>query len=889
MNGNPVSEAHSEIAGRYRVDALLGEGGMGKVYRAWDQTLRRNVAIKVLPPEVLGDRNRVSRFIQEARAASALNHPHVVTVFDVGDTEGLRYIVMELVEGATLRTAAAREPLELRKTLRLVTQVAEALGAAHDAGIVHRDLKPENIMVTRDGYAKVLDFGLAKLRMSDEPAPPDSSTAAMNSIPGGIMGTPAYMSPEQARGLPADHRTDLFSLGSVLYELTTGRRPFPGASRVDVLANILHAEPEPVRSLRPDAPPELGRVIRKAMAKDPGERYQTARDLAIDLRELTRELESAPATGARALRAISKPARWIGIAIAALVIAIAAFLVRSRPEAPPQALADAVRRPGTTVIKRVTATGKVIGAAISADGKFVAYVQSDRGQQSLWVRQLGSNQSLELIPPARVGFWGVSFAPDGSIFFGLKTATPPDDALFQISPLGGSPNRIVSEVDSAPTFSPDGKQLAFLRSSFPGPTFSSLIVCNADGSGERTLFSIAHPEAVSPILFAKPSWSPDGKSIAVAVHHRVRATARLLLVDVVSGAATPLGKQTWPSASALAWLPDQTGLIAIAGDVGWSQVWHIRTPSGEASPITNDLLDYRGASATADGRSLLTVAQDISSNVWICREGEAPRRLTSAKLEGAYGLDTLPDGRIVTTSLETGKTDLWIMAEDGTGRRLLTRGDSINAFPAVRPDGKSILYVSAVPGAHQVSRLDLDASRPEVLARTGQNGTVDIAPDGRWFVYNAVSEEHPPVLTRMPWREGEPTAILSAAFFAVTPAISPDGTRVAAYVQPRIEGPGSLQVVSAAGGEVLHKLDFAPPFFRSQIRWAADGRGLVVNTAPGDRGNLWLLPLDGSQARRLTNFEDQTIFAFAPLRRGSGWVVARGEQSRDALLITGFR
>src|SRR5690349_3025931 len=290
--------------GQYQVESLIGRGGMGYVYRARDTILGRAVALKVLPPEVVSDTGRLARFTQEARAASALNHPHLVSIYEIRDAVPVRegapmaippvhYIAMELVSGDTLRGALEGRRLPLKRSLELLTQVAEALAAAHAAGIVHRDLKPDNIMVSDSGYAKVLDFGLAKLR--PEPVADGAVTqtmAAPASAPGLLLGTAGYMSPEQAKGHAVDHRSDIFSFGCVLYEAAAGKRAFPGPTMIDTLHQIINAEPSWSGSSAGDIPPELQRIVRKCLAKDPDDRYQSIKETAIDLRQLLRQLES---------------------------------------------------------------------------------------------------------------------------------------------------------------------------------------------------------------------------------------------------------------------------------------------------------------------------------------------------------------------------------------------------------------------------------------------------------------------------------------------------------------------------------------------------------------------------------------------------------------------
>ncbi len=377
--------------GRYRVGALLGRGGMGEVYRADDTELRRAVAIKVLPEALTGDSDRLARFIEEARTASALNHPHLLSIYEIaqalpdGTATPVHFIGMELVEGETLRQVIDSRRVDLKRTLEYLVQSADAVAAAHAAGIIHRDLKPDNIMVADAGYAKVLDFGLAKLRGEPALATVAASDQTVTRVssdrepprtsPGVVMGTVGYMSPEQAQGQPVDHRSDIFSFGCIVYESATGARPFAGSSAIDTLHKIIHEQPAALAQLAPTSPPELQRIVRKCLTKSPDERYQSMKDLAVDLRALRRDLDSgssptvvvaAPRSGARTIRT------WL-VAALVLVAGIAAVAWLSR-----RGGSEPERR--DLAIERITASGLVIDAAISNDGKQVCGLRRIRGR-----------------------------------------------------------------------------------------------------------------------------------------------------------------------------------------------------------------------------------------------------------------------------------------------------------------------------------------------------------------------------------------------------------------------------------------------------------------------------------------------------------------------------
>ena len=347
--------------GRYEIIARIGAGGMGEVYRARDASLGRDLAIKILPPELTRDQARVERFVQEARAASALNHPHLTSIYEIG-TDPVHYIAMELVQGRNLRDVLTGGRLDLKRTLDCLLQVCDALGAAHHAGVVHRDIKPENVMIADDGYAKVLDFGVAKLKPAASAGNDDATRAALTGE-GMMIGTSGYMSPEQARGLATDHRTDIFSLGCVLYECLTGSHAFNAPSAVERMHRVINDEPAPIAERAPGLPSDLVRIVRKCLAKDADERYQTMKDLAVDLRDVRRQIESGVTAAIPAPARAPRSRGLLIAAVAVLVIAIGAGAWFARQASGPA-------REGTSAaprirLERMTTSGGSIDSVIS--------------------------------------------------------------------------------------------------------------------------------------------------------------------------------------------------------------------------------------------------------------------------------------------------------------------------------------------------------------------------------------------------------------------------------------------------------------------------------------------------------------------------------------------
>ncbi len=401
---------------RFDILRLLARGGMGEVYVARDAVLGRDLALKILRQDVTWDANRLERFVQEARAASALNHPHLIAIYDIGESAPKRdgvaqgppvlYIAMELVAGETLRKAIESKRLDTKRAIEYLVQVVDALAAAHAAGVIHRDLKPENLMIADGGYAKVLDFGVAKLRADMAPAGADADSAPS----AGVLGTVGYMSPEQVQGKPLDPRTDIFSFGCVLYEVITGRRAFQGTTSFETLKRILSEEPEPIVEPLPHV--QLQPVIRRCLAKNPDDRYQSMQELSHDLRGLLRRLEAAThrETAARVpwRRLLAGAAAIVALVLAVWWTTESGFVGRA---------------PTSVGLQRVTLSGTAIDAATSRDGRYLAWVESMGGMQGLRVRQLGEDRSIELVPPQPVGYWGIAFSHDASrVYYATKSA-----------------------------------------------------------------------------------------------------------------------------------------------------------------------------------------------------------------------------------------------------------------------------------------------------------------------------------------------------------------------------------------------------------------------------------------------------------------------------------
>src|SRR5262245_34125606 len=529
------------IISHYQVLSLLGAGGMGEVYLAEDTRLRRKVALKLLPAQFTQDAGRALRFQREARAASSLNHPNIITIFEVGQVDGRHFFCAEYIEGQTLRRRLAGDRIKPHESLDVAVQIASALTSAHEAGIVHRDIKPENIMLRHDGLVKVLDFGLAKLTeerpgeretgiQGDDPF--DSLSFSLSlSTTGVAMGTVRYMSPEQARGEDVEERSDIFSLGVVLYEMISGRPPFEGETLDEVVAAILEREPPPLAQYAREAPAELQRIVAKALRKKREDRYEAVSDLLLDLKALKEEMElETKARQGRQPKA--SDARRITIAVIALMILVAAATAINRLTGKPTVPFQKVD------ITRLTNNHNIGLSAISPDGKYIVYVDSEKGHASLRLRQVATDNIREIVPPSKVNYTDLALSPDGSYAYFVRTSDKVSDltALYRVPVFGGAPVKLIDNVYLHFTLSPDGNQIAFARR-YSGEGKIAMMIANADGSGERR---IATRPLNEPYEF--PSWSPDGEVIicALGLPGRVGNLWGITELRVKDGAERPL-------------------------------------------------------------------------------------------------------------------------------------------------------------------------------------------------------------------------------------------------------------------------------------------------------------------------------------------------------------
>lgn len=931
--------------GRYEVRTRLGAGGMGEVYSAHDTQLERTVALKVLHAEVAADEGRMRRFRQEARAAAALNHPHIAHIYEIGEADGTSFMAMELIDGETLRHKIHRDRASLNRLLGWLTQVADGLAKAHAAGIVHRDLKPDNIMVSRDGYAKILDFGLAKLiepqkaAGSEANAASEIATAILAqplSIPGMIMGTVGYMSPEQARGqAKVDGRSDIFSFGCILYEAVTKQKPFAGETVVDSLHNIIHEQPLPMKDLNPAVSSDLQRIVRRCLAKDPEERFQTIKDVATELKELRREMEntaevdrstspdtiphtiidthvsqtadrtvgltntSSATTAAGAAAHSTSSAEYIageikrhkrGVVIAAVVLLLTISAISF---ALYKFWGKSVRTPHAIKIERLTTNGKSSDAAISPDGKYVVYVLNEGGQHSLWTRQVATTSNVQVIPPAELLYLALSFSPDSNYINFARTEKNNLAGLYQMPLLGGAQKKLITDADSAVSYSPDGRQFSYIRGNFPNLGESALLIANADGTGERVLALRKRPETFPWWKQPTPAWSTDGKSIVCVVGGDATGSGLMTLVEVqvADGTIKPVPGPGWYEVTRIARLPDKTVLVLGADKPSAyyaQQIWHIGT-DGEARRITTDFNDYVGMSVNADANALVAVQSNRISNIWVAPISDSSRAVQiksgGSNQDGTDGLAWTPDGRVVFYSRASGADDIWIMNADGSGLKQLTVDAGTNYDVKVTPDGRFVVFTSERNGQPNVWRMDLDGGNAKQLSSGNSDFSVSISPDSKWVIYGS-SASSISALWKVSIDGG--AALQLTEYAAENPEISPDGKTIACQYRENKNMPWRYAIIPFEGGKPLKVFDL-PAGNINDFRWMPDGRSLAYFETRGGVSNIWSFPLDRAAPKQLTDFKTDQIYNFKWSADGKQLVLARGTVTSDVVLIRDFR
>jgi len=915
----------NQTISHYRITGQVGSGGMGVVYEAEDLNLGRKVALKFLPPQLSQDQTALDRFLLEARTASALNHPNICTIYAVEKTgEGAdvqSFIAMELLEGQNLDQKLISGPLPVGPLLEIAVQLADALDAAHAKGIIHRDIKPANIFLTPRGQVKVLDFGLAKLTRPDLEmetigSTEDSPRPAHLTSPGATVGTISYMSPEQARGEELDTRSDLFSLGTVIYQMATGRLPFAGATSAVVFHAILELDPVPPLQWNATLPPKLQEIIEKLLEKDRDLRYQSAADLRGDLKRLKRDVDSgkksvagssSPASGASASVAVTGGSRTgtalpvaegrassssavvaaagrhkVGTSltvIAGLVVLLAAgygvySLVVARHRMQP------FRNFSVT---KVTEEGNVVLSTVSPDGKYILSMVRDKGLASLLLRNVPTNSVTQVEPPAEASYGGLRFAPDGNYFYFVRSdpgASGNLKFLYRAPLLGGTPEKLAEDVDSNVTFSPDGRKVAFMRYDNPEPGKYQMIVRSMDQGTETVLASGPTGQRL-----LSPAWSPDGKTILCVINQPNGALTGLSSVDASTGQQRMISR----SQDALGlpvWMPDGKGLLALDSDRSTNytraQIVFVSYPDGAITPVTRDTNNYSDLSIAASGQLLATVLSEGRWNLSVMSASGGTDARPIVPVTSFASVSWMHDGRLINDS----DNQLhWVNPDTGAKGVFATQEDSVAGDPRECSDGRTIVFVLSQiggKGGQNVWRADASGGNLKRLSSDKQANYPVCSPDSRWVYY---LDDSAGGLMKVSIEGGAAervTGMILSGLFD----ISPDGTRVVFGTIDHASGhEEKLVLLDTSTGQVRDQMKFERQRMGFLLRFSRDGKSVVYPVRENGVDNLWQQPLDGSPGRYLTSFKAEHIWDYDWSPDGSRLAVTQGHNDSDVVLM----
>jgi len=754
--------------GHYEILSPLGAGSMGEVYRARDPRLNRDVAIKIVSQLASSDPDRLYRFEQEAQAAAALNHPNILAVYQMGTYEGTPYLVTELLEGMSLSETLRRGPLPLRKAVDYAIQIAQGLAAAHSRGVVHRDLKPENVFLTKDGKIKILDFGLAKII---PPVQPGSALAPTITRIGIAMGTVGYMSPEQVRGLPTDHRTDIFAFGAILYEMVMGKRTFHKATEADTISAILNEEPPPISQFAPDTPAALERVVRRCLEKNPEQRFHSASDLAFALEALSDPSTSITASG----QAIPQTAllrwkrTWIGAALLVIGGLIALIYAQLQPPAVPR-IGDYVQLTHDGQPKSLIGTdgsrlyvGLGVGSSASSASQAVAEMSTSGGEP----RKLAIMPSPDMIP--------VDLSHSGSDFLAIDgQGAPPKGPLWTIPILGSSPRKLGDVIAETAALSPDGKLLAYTN-------LGDLFVAKADGTDSRKLLTV-HGDIITV------TWSPDSAHLRFDSSETVGTVGQQIEWEVsADGAGLHRLLEGWhnpPDECCGKWTAD--GKYFVFQSQG--QIWALGQKSflhshPQPVPLTASPMTLSSPLPSKDGKKLFVVGRTYRGELMRYDSKSAQFAPFLGGISAEY-VDFSKDGQWITyVSYREGT--LWRSKPDGSERLQLTYPPMYPLLPRWSPDGKTILFFEFATGANQPARIyevSPDGGSPRQLLPDDPSQQLDPnwSPDGTKVVYANESNDPSSAIHVLDLATHK-ISNLPASDGLYSPRWSPDGRYISAF------------------------------------------------------------------------------------------------------------
>jgi serine/threonine protein kinase/Tol biopolymer transport system component len=930
----PSDSRLENLAGRkishYRILQVLGGGGMGVVYQAEDLKLGRRVAIKFLPAEMGTDAKAFGRIEREARAASALEHPNICPIYELGEHDGQPFIVMQLLEGQTLRewierSAGLNTGQRLRALLPLGVQIADGLETAHQKGIIHRDIKPANLFITNRGEAKILDFGVAKFldrtdgashgllggaAVTDKiPHPAGALPDASLTETGASVGTPCYASPEQVRGDKLDARTDLFSLGLVLYEAATGKQAFVGNTATEIRGAVINQPTVPLGQINRELPAELERIVGKALEKDREQRYRTAADLRQDLLRLQREVDSSLAdreTCGDSSATAEIPRRRKTAVVARPLIALAVLLAAGFGvywfvyRTGPQPFKD-------FTVTQITNTGKAELAAISPDGKYVLHLQNDNGMQSLRLRNIATGSDAQVVAPTPARYKSLIFSPDGNYvyFRQLINSTGSDWDVYRMPVLGGMPQLVARDVDSDITFSPDARRVAYVRANDPEVGKYRLLSANPDG-GEETILAIENIEGVGNEAYPPfAAWSGDGKEIAYSYAKMTDQPGAIKAFDLASRRFSVLERFPNSLTFELCWPAKRRWLMLLRTENGPNfaspQIAAVSVQDGKLYPVTRDTNSYSTLTLSADGKTAATVQVKITETLDLLPgSGESGQTAAGprSQLDDVSAFDWSSDEKLIVSD----GSQLLRLGRDNVRELALTSDPGAAVLSLARCSNSYVLVSWAYYGGRDnraIWRINPDGSDPKQLS----NGSYDIAPscspDGHWAYY----VDGLRTLMRVPVDGGRPEIVPGSKVpnsdrLLGSGDFSPDGRSLVliadTYDPVSQRGQAKLAIValdsSSASEAAPHLLDPHPGIVAGSVytggaRFSPDGKSVVYVIRENGIGNLWMQPIDGGPGRRITKFTSGLIAGFRWSPNGKTLAVMRRHNTSDVVVL----
>lgn len=871
-----------QMLAHYRIVSRLGSGGMGEVFLAEDTRLEREVAIKTLSSAFDGDENFLRRFRNEARAAANLNHPNIATVYAVEEHAGRPFIALEYIDGKTLDGLVPPGGLGVEKFIRWFAPVADALAHAHDRGVVHRDVKPGNIMIATDGTVKILDFGLAFFSGNRRKTGAKLDESLTQT--GQILGTPSYMSPEQAKGKDLDHRSDIFSLGVVMYEAITGRKPFGGESNAEIVSNLLKADPPSVMAVRATVPVELSNLIARCLEKHRRRRPQEMGEVRDELYNLSAGLPAISSNRSfsqRFYRQIRSASVWPNLAGAAvvLVMALVGWFYFSRvAELPPLNFSN-------VTIRRLSQSHDVVFAAITPDGKSIVYntIASD-GDRSLWIRRIDDHNALRLVESRPVQYWGgiTANADSSQVFYVTADRASTQSTMYRISALGGTPRILARGVNDLGSLSADGKRILFIRYK---DRMRILSANSEDGSDERVI----REEDPDNKVFRDPHYSADGRHIYYSRMDRIDGVEWWTLVRIPAdgGDETVVIPRRKEKINELAVLADGSGLLMNGTDPlsNLSQLFHVSLPDGNLTRLTNDVNNYFGISVDRAGRAIVAAQRYDERRVWIGDAADPSNARSVTPEPNVHRMaEWTPDGRIVYDAVDNSRPHIWIMDADGGRRQQLTPNDSADQHPRVSADGRFIVFTSNRNGHDQVWRMNIDGGNQTLLADVdGVTNSPQIAPDGQTVYFHWVRGNRS-AMGKMPLSGGEVIELerLSEQEWAM----SPDGQRIAYLRRDETHNRNRLAIMRLDSPTPEAVLDSSPIFL---LEWRPDSRAVLVRERDeGENPYSTIIEHDlATKAKRvfLSTAPEYVIdISFSYDRKQIA--IVRGRLSTDAVMLT---